>query len=130
MESTGYGEAAPDERPRFIGGWGWWPGYNDPWNQLWTKFTEANMGGGGSTGGAWVNPRFEEIMTEAEHFESEEQLNELMKVAQNILTEQDPPVIYLGQRVDFTILGADIQGFAPNPLYIEACNAYEMSSVS
>ena len=118
IESTVYGDAPPEERPHFIGGWGWWPDYNDPWNQLWPNFTEANIGGGGSNGGAWVNPRFEEIMAEAEHFESEEQLDELMKEAQNILTEQDPPAIYYGQRVDFTILGADIQGFVPNPLYL------------
>jgi peptide/nickel transport system substrate-binding protein len=130
IESTIYGDAPPEERPHFIGGWGWWPDYNDPWNQLWPNFTEANIGGGGANGGAWVNPRFEEIMAEAEHFESEEQLNELMKEAQNILTEQDPPAIYYGQRVDFTVLGADIQGFVPNPLYLEAYNAYGMSRAS
>jgi peptide/nickel transport system substrate-binding protein len=130
MESTVYGDAPPEERPHFIGEWGWWPDYNDPWNQLWPNFTEANIGGGGSNGGAWVNPRFEEIMADAEHFESEEQLDALMKEAQNILTEQDPPAIYYGQRVDFTILGADIQGFVPNPLYLEAYNAYQMSRAS
>jgi peptide/nickel transport system substrate-binding protein len=130
IESTVYGDAPPEERPHFIGGWGWWPDYNDPWNQLWPNFTEANVGGGGSNGGAWVNPRFEEIMAEAEHFQSEEQLDELMKEAQNILTEQDPPVIYYGQRVDFTVLGADIQGFVPNPLYLQAFNAYGMSRSS
>jgi peptide/nickel transport system substrate-binding protein len=130
IESTIYGDAPPEERPHFIGGWGWWPDYNDPWNQLWPNFTEANVGGGGSNGGAWVNPRFEEIMAEAEHFESEEQLDELMKEAQNILTEQDPPAIYWGQRVDSTVLGADIQGFVPNPLYLEAYNAYGMSRAS
>jgi peptide/nickel transport system substrate-binding protein len=130
VESTVYGDAPPEERPHFISGWGWWPDYNDPWNQLWPNFTEANIGGGGSNGGAWVNPRFEEIMAEAEHFESEEQLEELMKEAQNILTEQDPPVIYYGQRVDYTVLGADIQGFIPNPLYLEAFNVYEMSRAS
>jgi peptide/nickel transport system substrate-binding protein len=130
IESTVYGDAPPEERPHFIGSWGWWPDYNDPWNQLWPNFTEANVGGGGSNGGAWVNPRFEEIMAEAEHFESEEQLDELMKEAQNILTEQDPPVIYYGQRVDYTVLGADIQGFVPNPLYLQAYNAYEMSRTS
>ena len=69
-------------------------------------------------------------MTEAEHFESEEQLNALLKEAQNILTEQDPPVIYYGQRVDYTILGADIHGFVPNPLYLDAYNAYGMSRTS
>jgi peptide/nickel transport system substrate-binding protein len=130
IESTVYGDAPSEERPHFIGGWGWWPDYNSPWNQLWPNFTEENIGGGGSNAGAWVNPRFEEIMAEAEHFESEEQLNALMKEAQNILTEQDPPVIYYGQRIDFTVLGADIQGFVPNPLYLEAYNVYGMSRAS
>jgi len=130
IESTVYGDAPPEERPHFIGGWGWWPDYNDPWNQLWPNFTEANIGGGGSNGGSWVNPRFEEIMAKAEHFESEEQLDALMKEAQNILTEQDPPVIYYGQRVDFTVLGAEIEGFVANPLYLQAFNVYQMSRAS
>jgi peptide/nickel transport system substrate-binding protein len=130
IESTIYGEAPPEERPHFIAPWGWWPDYNDPWNQLWPNFTEANIGGGGPNGGAWINPRFEEIMAEAEHFESEEQLAELMKEAQNILTEQDPPAIYYGQRISFVVLGAGIQGFAPNPLYIDAYNLYGMSRAS
>jgi peptide/nickel transport system substrate-binding protein len=127
LESTVFGDAPPEERPHMIGGWGWWPDYNDPWNQLWPNFTEANIGGGGSNAGAWVNPRFEEIMAEAEHFESEEQLDELMKEAQNILTEQDPPVIYYGQVVRYTVIGKDIQGFVPNPLYLDSFNFYGMS---
>jgi peptide/nickel transport system substrate-binding protein len=130
VESTVYGDAPAEEKPHFIGSWGWWPDYNDPWNQLWPNFTEANVGNGGSNGGAWVNARFEEIMAEAEHYESEEQLIALMKEAQNILTEQDPPVIYLGERIDYTVLGSDIQGFTPNPLYLEAYNLYDMSRAS
>jgi peptide/nickel transport system substrate-binding protein len=127
VESTVFGDAPPEERPHMIGGWGWWPDYNDPWNQLWPNFTEANVGGGGSNAGAWVNERFEEIMAEAEHFESEDQLEELMTEAQNILTEQDPPVIYYGQVVRYTVLGKDIQGFVPNPLYLDSFNFYGMS---
>ena len=127
LEATVFGDAPPEERPHMIAGWGWWPDYNDPWNQLWPNFTEANVGGGGSNAGGWVNERFEEIMAEAEHFENEEQLDELMKEAQNILTEQDPPVIYYGQVVRYTVLGKDIQGFVPNPLYLDSFNAYGMS---
>lgn len=130
VESTVYGDLPPEEKPHFIGNWGWWPDYNDPWNQLWPNFTEANVGDGGSNGGAWVNARFEEIMTEAANYESEERLAELMNEAQNILTELDPPAIYYGQRVDYTVLGKDIQGFVPNPLYLEAYNLYEMSRAS
>jgi peptide/nickel transport system substrate-binding protein len=130
IESTIYGDAPAEERPHFIAGWGWWPDYNDSWNQLWPNFTEANIGGGGSNGGAWMNPRFEEIMTEAENYEEEERLNELMLEAQNILTEQDPPAIYYGQVVRYTILGADIQGFVPNPLYLDSYNFYGLSRAS
>ncbi|MFN8590777.1 MAG: ABC transporter substrate-binding protein [Thermomicrobiales bacterium] len=130
VESTVYGDAPAEEKPHFIGGWGWWPDYNDPWNQLWPNFTEANIGNGGSNAGAWVNPRFEELMAQAEHYESDEQLNELMKEAQNILTEQDPPAIYYGQVVRYTVLGKNIQGFVPNPLYLDSYNFYGMSRAS
>ncbi len=130
MNSIVYGDAAAEDRPHFIGGWGWWPDYNDPWNQLVPNFTEANIGNGGSNGGYWVNPRFEEIMAEAENYETEERLAELMIEAQSILTEQDPPVIYYGQVVRYTVLGKDIQGFQPNPLYLDSFNFYGMSRAS
>ena len=110
--------------------WGWWPDYNDPWNQLWPNSTEANIGGGGSIAGFWMNPRFEEIMAEAENYESEERLEELMIEAQYILTEQDPPAIYYRQLVRYAILGSDIQGFVPNPLYLDSFNVYTMSRAS
>jgi peptide/nickel transport system substrate-binding protein len=127
LESTIFGDAPAEEKPHIIGGWGWWPDYNDPWNQLAPNFTAANIGGGGSNAGAWENVRFEEIMAEAETFTDETRLVELMKEAQNVLTEQDPPVIYYGQVVRYTILRSDIQGFVPNPLYLDAFNFYDMT---
>lgn len=130
LHSVIFGDAPAEERPHFIAGWGWAPDYNDPWSQLYPNFTEANIGNGGSNAGFWVNPRFEEIMAEAERFEDEQQLADLMKEAQNILTEQDPPVIYHGQAVRFNVLGKDIQGFVPNPLYLDSFNFYGMSRVA
>lgn len=47
--------------------------------------------------------------------------------AQNILTEQDPPAIYYGERQYTTVLGPDIKGFVANPLYLDAYNFYQMS---
>ena len=127
VESTVFGDAPPEERPHFIGGWSWWPDYNDPWNQLWPNFTEENGGGGGSNAGAWVNERFEVIMAEAESYTDENRLVELMKEAQDILTRQDPPVIYYGQQIRYTVLGKDIEGYVPNPLYLNAFNFYSLS---
>jgi peptide/nickel transport system substrate-binding protein len=127
IESTIYGELLPDERPHFMGSWGWWPDYNDPWNHLYPNFSEANIGSGGANGGAWSNPRFEEIMAEAATYEDEEHLIELMTEVQSILTELDPPAIYLGQVIRYTVLGADIQGYVPNSLYLDNFKLYDMS---
>lgn len=127
LESTIFGDAPVEEAPHFIGGWGWWPDYNDPWNQLWPNFTEANIGDGGGNGGGYVNPRFEELMAEAGTYTDENRLVELMTEAQNILTEQDPPCIYYGQQVRYTILRREIQGFVANPLYLDAYPFYSMS---
>jgi ABC-type transport system substrate-binding protein len=63
------------------------------------NFLEASTGEGGANAGYWINERLEEIMAEAEHYTDEEQLVALMKEAQNILTEQDPPAIYYGTGV-------------------------------
>jgi ABC-type transport system substrate-binding protein len=130
LNSVAFGDSPAEERPHFVGGWGWWPDYNDPWNQLAPNFLAGQIGDGGSNVGAWSNDRFEEIMAEAEHYTSEEQLDKLMVEAQNILTEQDPPAIYYGQVVRYTILGKDIQGFVPNPLYLDSFNFYGMSRSS
>jgi len=127
VETTIFGDAPPEDRPHFIGGWGWWPDYNDPWNHLNPNFLEASVGDGGGNGGAYVNPRFEEIMAEAETYADEARLAELMKEAQNILTEQDPPCIYYGQQVRYTVLRADIEGYVPNPLYLDAFSFQRMS---
>jgi peptide/nickel transport system substrate-binding protein len=117
-----YGDSPAEDRPAFVGGWGWWPDYNDPWNQLAPNFLESSTGGGGSNGGYWVNARFEEIMAEVEVFTDESEMLALMKEAQNILTELDPPALYYGEIQWVTVLRSDIAGFVPNPLYLNGYN--------
>jgi ABC-type transport system substrate-binding protein len=65
-------------------------------------------------------------MAQAEHFKDEAQLDTLMKEIQNILTEQDPPAIYYGQPIYYTVLRADVGGFYPNPLYLASFPFYSM----
>ncbi len=67
-----YGDMAADERPEIMGGWAWWPDYNDPWNQLAPNYLISAQNGGGSNAGEWSNDRFEELMTQAEAFTVED----------------------------------------------------------
>lgn len=122
-----YGNSPAEDRPHFIGAWGWWPDYNDPWNQLLPNFAKVSQGGGGSNAGYYENTRFEELMAQAEHYTDETQLLTLMKEAQNILTEQDPPAIFYGELLWYTVMRKDIQGFVGNPLYLASFPFYRMS---
>jgi peptide/nickel transport system substrate-binding protein len=122
-----FGDAPAEEKPMILGDWAWWPDYNDPVNQLEPNFLAAAMHGGGSNAGEWVNERFEEIMAEAIDVEDADRLEELMIEAQSILTEQDPPVIYLGESLYYTVLQNDIEGFVANPLYLQSYPFYDMS---
>jgi peptide/nickel transport system substrate-binding protein len=122
-----YGESPAEERPMFVGGWGWWPDYNDPWNQLTPNFSKASTGGGGSNGGYYVNDRYEELMAQVEHYTDEATMIEQMKEIQNILTEQDPPAIFYGQLLWYVVMRNDIQGFYGNPLYLNQYPFYQMS---
>ncbi|MFN8590852.1 MAG: ABC transporter substrate-binding protein [Thermomicrobiales bacterium] len=116
-----FGDSPAEERPMFIGGWSWWPDYNDPFNQLDPNFSPKD-GAGISNAGWWVNDRFNELLALCQVYESEADLVTWMKEIQNILTEQDPPVIYYGQAKWYTVLRKDIKGFIPNPIYLSAFN--------
>jgi peptide/nickel transport system substrate-binding protein len=130
IEGIVFGDSPADERPMFVGGWEWWPDYNDSYNMLAPNFTEAAAGGGGDNGGYYKNDRIEAIIAEAKDVADTAKLTELMKEAQNILTEQDPPVIYLGQVTMYTVLQQSIQGFVANPLYLETYLPYDLSKTS
>jgi len=120
-----YGDSPAEERPMFVGGWGWWPDYNDPWNQLDPNFSPKD-GAGISNGGWWANERFSELMDLSQNFQTEDELIEWMKEIQNILTELDPPVIYYGELLWYTVMRNDIKGFVPNPLYLGSYNFIDM----
>jgi len=121
-----FGDSPGEDRPHIID-WAWWPDYNDPWNQLAPNFLQSSSGGNGSNSGFWVNDRFEEIMTQAASYTDEAQLTTLMQEAQNILTEQDPPAIFFGEREYTTVLQPAIQGFIGNPLYLDSYIFYQLS---
>src|SRR5690606_30448296 len=121
-----YGAMPAEERPAIMGGWAWWPDYNDPWNQLAPNFLASAMNGNGANGGGYVNDRFEELMAQAENFTVEEELDTLMKEIQQILIEDDPAAIFYGETRYYTILQKNIGGFVPNPLYLGTYLLYDM----
>jgi ABC-type transport system substrate-binding protein len=110
----------------FFGGWGWWPDYNDAWNQLIPNFGSRDQGGFANIG-YYTNDRFFQILDETANFTDDATYNTAMAEAQNILTEQDPPAIFYGELKWTTALRADIVGFDYNPIYLSAYPFRKMS---
>lgn len=125
-----YGEAPASERPDFFGTWGWFPDYNDGYNELAPNFDSSGVAGMGSNLGYYHNERIDEILQELAAGVSEDDYFELLAEAQNILTEQDPPCIYYGALKHYAVLRTDIRGFDWNPIYLGTFDFYKMHRVS
>lgn len=129
MIELAYGDAPPSERPDFFGSWGWFPDYNDGYNELAPNFHSSAAGGGGSNLGFYSNPRIDEILDTLAAGVPEDEYYELLSEAQQILTKDDPPAIYWGTVKYYTVLSSDIAGFQWNPVYLATYDFYKMHRV-
>jgi peptide/nickel transport system substrate-binding protein len=119
QEDIVYGDAPPEDKPDMIGMWAWWPDYNDGWNQLAPNFLLEAAGGGGSNAGWYNNPTFEELMDKAQFSSDPAELDDLMNQCVDILVQQDPAAIFIGQVIYTTVADPALRGFNFNPLYLE-----------
>jgi peptide/nickel transport system substrate-binding protein len=124
-----YGDSAGEDRPFFFGGWGWWPDYNDAWNQLVPSFGSPEQGGFANAG-LWQNERFWQILDDTANFTDEAEYDKLMAEAQNIAMEVDPPAIFYGELQWTVVLRSNIVGFDWNPIYLSAYPFGQMSRTS
>jgi peptide/nickel transport system substrate-binding protein len=124
-----YGDAPPSQRPDFFGYWGWWPDYNDGYNEIYPNFYSKSAGSAGSNAGFYNNARVDAILDTVAPGVSDDEYNKLLAEAQNIMTELDPPGIFWGTVQWYTIMKANIRGFTWNPIYLNSYYFYEMHSV-
>jgi peptide/nickel transport system substrate-binding protein len=120
-----YGDAPPEERPHFTAS-GWWPDYNDSWNQMYPNFHSESVGSKGSNSSFYQNPEVDKLMDQLKVAESEEEIRELTGKIVKIMTWDDPAAIFYGQITRATVLANDIRGFIPNGIYIASYNFHQM----
>jgi len=109
--------------------WGWWPDYNDPSDYSWVIFNSdaAPSACPCYNSGYYSNKTVDDIIYDGFSQTDDEKLTSEMHEAQNIMTQQDPPIIPVGQQLDDTYFRNDIQGQVFNPLYILTWDYYALS---
>jgi peptide/nickel transport system substrate-binding protein len=109
--------------------WGWWPDYNAPSDYSWILF---NSGAAPSAcpcynSGYYTNATVDKIINDGFTQTDDTKLTDSFKQAQDILVQQDPAWIPVGQQLDDTYFRSDIAGQVFNPLYILTWDYYALS---
>lgn len=120
-----YGDTPPEERPHMSSA-GWWPDYNDSYNQLFPNFAIESQGSNGSNSMFYGNEEVSELLEQAKNSATQEELEDLTGQILQIMMWDDPAAIFYAQDVRSTVLSADIRGFIPNGIYIASYNFHEM----
>lgn len=114
-----YGNDTSPERPDLMV-WGWNPDYNDPTNLAWVLLHSDAAGAAGGNGGLYANSDVDRLINEAfTVVNDDEQLCSIYEELQNVITEQDPPWVYVWQKPNEMHYRADIGGWVANPIYLQ-----------
>lgn len=120
-----YGDSPPEERPHMMSS-GWWPDYNDSYNQLFPNFHPDSAGSAGSNSMFYGNEEVGTLLDEARDANTQEELVEATGKILQIMIQDDPAAIFYAQITRAQVLSADIRGFVPNGIYIASWNFHEM----
>jgi peptide/nickel transport system substrate-binding protein len=120
-----YGDTPPEQRPHFMSG-GWWPDYNDSWNQIYPNYHSDSVGSKGSNSMFYQNPEVDRLMNQLKDAATEDEIRRLTGQIVRILTWDDPAAIFYAQIKKATVLQKDIRGYVPNPIYINSYNFWAM----
>jgi peptide/nickel transport system substrate-binding protein len=123
-----YGESPTNERPHFAD-WGWWPDYNDAWNEIYPNFHTASIAPNGSNALGYSNATVDELLDKSSTLGAGDEYDQTIAEINRIMVEEDPAGAFYGSVQWYTVLNPDIMGFEPNPIYINTYNVYDMYRV-
>jgi ABC-type transport system substrate-binding protein len=125
------GDAPPAQRPDFFGGGGWWPDYNDVYDFLYPIVDSKAGGSKGANAMFYSNAGVDADLDKLSGWVKDDAtFNAITQDVQKIMTVDDPPSIYWGMVSWYTVLGAKIRGYLPNPLYLYTFRYYDIYRVA
>ena len=123
-----YGESPAAERPHMTS-WGWWPDYNDAWNEIYPNFHTDSIAPNGSNALGYSNAEVDELLDASSTLGAGAEYDETIARINEIMVVEDPAGAFYGSVQWYTVLAPNIMGFEYNPIYINTYNVYEMYRV-
>jgi len=112
------------QRPNLLA-YGWWPDYNDPFDECNTLLASDQAPPNGNNVGYYHNAQVDKLLA-AMGTGSREVVLRDAKVLQDITSRVDPPAIWYAEPAETTVLAANVHGFVFNPIELRTFYFYTM----
>ncbi len=119
-----YGNEKASQRPNLLA-YGWWPDYNDPYDECNTLLASDQAPPNGNNVGFYHNARVDKLLAEMGTADREVAVRDA-KVLQDITSRVDPPAIWYAEPAEVTVLQANVHGYVFNPVELRTFYFYTM----
>lgn len=117
-----YGSEPASKRPNLMP-WGWWPDYNDPYDECVPLVASYSYNAGNA--GYYHNAAVDALLADMKTAARERVVSDAYKL-QDLTGRVDPSAIWAYQPTDVTIMVKNLQGYVFNPLAIQTYGFYTM----
>ncbi len=119
-----YGNQPPAKRPNLMA-FGWWPDFNDPYDECNILLNSAAGGPNGANTGYYHNKTVDALLNKMKNA-GPEALVGLSRQLQDVSGRQDPAAIWIDEPAQVTILSKNLHGYVFNPVELQTYDFYGM----
>ncbi|MEP7289724.1 MAG: ABC transporter substrate-binding protein [Chloroflexota bacterium] len=105
----------------------WWPDYDSPLNYSYPLFYSKSAGSGGQNAGYYANPTVDKLIESSQTVKTLDEMTNMFKTVQQVVTKDDPAGIYMAQSPDRTVVSKAVKGNVFNALYLGTFDFYAVS---
>jgi len=120
-----FGALPANRRPNLMA-YGWWPDYNDSWDESVVLLASSSAGAAGANIGYYHNKQVDALLADMK-YASPETLTRDARTLQDITSRVDPPAIWTAEPAQVTIQARTLRGYVFNPLDVQVYSFYPMS---
>jgi ABC-type transport system substrate-binding protein len=119
-----FGTEPASKRPNLMA-YGWWPDYNDPWDECIPMVASYSAGAAGANGGYYSNKTVDALLARMKYAPPGVE-KRLAAQLQDITSRADPPSIWLDEPAQVTVVAHSLHGLVLNPLDLQIYRFYPM----
>jgi len=119
-----YGTEPASKRPNILE-FGWWPDYNDPYDECVPLIASWSGGAAGANAGFYHNKAVDALLLTMKNANRETLIHNAQKI-QDITSRQDPPALWLDEPAQVAVTTSSLKGLLINPLTVLTYDFYAL----